>query len=118
MLFLLYIFIFYVYAVIVHNIETTFDGRVNISVVCMAPRTDVFILCAIYIKHFKNFIFFQIRIYFAIFELINCNVYLTKGAALNKTEKPLFRGPTFTLRMRSCNAAPSVRDFVNYRQLY
>ena len=30
--------------IISHYIETAFDGRVNISVVCMAPRTDVFFI--------------------------------------------------------------------------
>ena len=51
-------------------------------------------------QYFKNFIvIFYITIYFAIFELSTVPVYLTEGTALNKTEKTLFSGPTFTLRM-------------------
>ena len=56
------------------NVETEFHGTVNINVVCMAPHTQVFILCVICnISRFVNFM--TLRTYLTIFELVNCTKY-------------------------------------------
>ena len=58
----------------VRNVETEFHGMVNINVVCMAPHTQVFILCVIYnISRFVNFM--TLRTYFTIFELVDYTKY-------------------------------------------